>query len=688
MPGRIATTLLRVLPLLCLLAPFAHAAEPSSTAWLINPSASQNPRLARVQPEVHSVALTDRYVEVRSAGISLYDLGPFQTPTNPVERLRQFSFRFPRHPELETKVFTSVRPDALGVFVNGMPIYNHFEAASYQWQNLWHFDSIANGDDGTWTAAGHPRAGFQHSFAPGLLVKLIADASGHSPIIGFAFDGYPIYGPWGFANADGTGGLRRMQSGYRLRQIKRRTTWPDGTQLTPGQFGPEINAEFPLGSFVEDYEFVAGAGELDEFNGRFTKTPEYPEGTYAYFLSTDANGRLAFPYLLARQYRGQISAAELNDALRDLAGEQVAVAACKELMRASRSKLELKAEGRELVAGEPIRLSFRAFNANNAPIRHLEFVHERPLHLIVVSDDLAEFDHIHPELVAGDRYEVTHTFKHGGRYRLYVDFTPPGSAQRIETFELTIGGKPRASVPLVASASLMKETAGLRFSLATKQPLRAGEDVELTVAVSDAATGKPVTDLEPYLGVWAHFVIIDQQKQNFIHAHPLETESAINNLALAHTHTAQLPGPSPAEIRFLASFPQSGLYKLWAQFQHDGKVVIQSFTLQASAAQASHKIAIAIPPDAVKVTIGASGFQPAQLKVDAGRPIKLAVTRDRQPNCGNRIVFPSLGITRDLPLGETIVVELPALPVGELRFTCGMGMYKGVIVAAGTELLR
>lgn len=675
-----------ILFLLCLLAPFAFAAEPASAVWLTNPSVSQNPGLARVQPEVHSVAVTDRYVEVRSAGISLYDLGRFQTAANPVERLRQFIFRIPRFPEPATQAFTSVRPDVLGVFVNGMPIYNQFEAASYQGQSLWHFDSIANSDDGTWTAGGYSRAGLQHGFAPGLLEKLIADASGHSPIIGYAFDGFPIYGPWGFANADGTGGMRRMRSSYRLRQIKRRTTWPDGTQLMPGQFGPEVNArnaDFPLGSFVEDYEFAAGAGELDEFNGRFTKTPEYPEGTYAYFLSTDAQGRLAFPYLLARQYRGKISAEGLKEACTDLAGEASASVAGRglaSLTRAGSVTLELKVVGLELTAGEALRLSFQARNADNLPIRFLEQVHERPMHLIVVSDDLSEFDHIHPELTAGDRYEVVHTFKHGGRYRLYADFTPPGAAQRIETFELIIGGKPRPSVPLVADVARAKMADGLRFSLASKQPLRAGEDIELTVAVSDAATGKAVNNLEPYLGAWAHFVIIDDRKQNFIHAHPLETGVATDTQALAHTHTAQPPGPSPSEIRFLASFPQPGLYKLWAQFQRGGQVLIQAFTLQVGAAQASQTLATTIPPDAVRVNIGSGGFQPALLQVNAGKPVKLAITRDRQPNCGNRIVFSSLGITRDLPLGATVIVELPAQPAGELRFTCGMGMYKGSIL--------
>ncbi len=685
--------------LLCLLVPGLCAQEPVSKAWIVNAQMQGNERLARVRPEVHSVTLLDRSVEVRSAGISLYYLGPFQTSANPAERLHQFRFRVPRLPAPETGInpsgHLSVRPDVLGVFVNGMPIYNQFESASYEGRNLWHFDTIAGSDDGTWTVAGRPRPEL-HGFAPGLLEKLIADSSGHSPIIGFAFDGYPIYGPWAYANgvnanATAKGSLRRMRSGYRLRQIKQRNVWPDGTALTPGQQGPAVNEQFPLGTFVEDYEYAAGTGDLDEFNGRFVKTPEYPNGTYAYFLATEAGGRLAFPYLLARQYYGRVSEEALKNAFHD--GENAQAAEIETAQKIavtfppSQARLTLKMEARP-TAERPARLSFQVTDACGAPIRHLEYVHERPMHLIVVSEDLAEFDHIHPELVAGDRYEVTHTFRHGGRYRLYADFTPPGAAQHIETVELIIGGTPRPAAKLVADVVWTKQTDDLRITLASKQPLRAGEDIELTFAVRDALTGKTAAGLEPYLGAWAHFVIIDERQQNFIHAHPLEAAVAnngtasgtANGFAQSHTHDAQSLGPPPDEVRVLTSFPQPGTYKLWAQFQRDGRVIIQPFVVQVGAPQPARRADVAIPPDAIKVSIGSNGFQPAQLMASAAKPIKLAITRDAQPNCGNRIVFPSLGIARDLPLGETVIIELPALDAGELRFTCGMGMYRGMIV--------
>src|SRR5437870_44644 len=97
-----------------------------------------------------------------------------------------------------------------------------------------------------------------HPARPGLLEKLIDDGSGHSPLIGFALDGYPVYGPWAWAQPDGTGGLRRMRSSYKIRSIRERQTWPDGTRLTPGQYGPEASAADPIGMFAEDHEYVRG----------------------------------------------------------------------------------------------------------------------------------------------------------------------------------------------------------------------------------------------------------------------------------------------------------------------------------------------------------------------------------------------------------------------------------------------
>lgn len=112
----------------------------------------------------------------------------------------------------------------------------------------------------------------------------------HSPILGWAYDGNPIYGPYGFSNAvDSSSGVVRQTSSYQLV-----TTSPTNRPNT---------TKYPLGTFVDDYEFVQGSGSLDFNNGRFCKTPDFPEGRYCYFLTVDANGAGVYPYILGRSFQ-------------------------------------------------------------------------------------------------------------------------------------------------------------------------------------------------------------------------------------------------------------------------------------------------------------------------------------------------------------------------------------------------
>ena len=118
----------------------------------------------------------------------------------------------------------------------------------------------------------------------------------HSPIVGWAYDGHPIYGPYGYANREG-GAVRKLNTGYELRV--------DVSGIRPPTYAS--------GVFVEDYVFIGG-GDLDEHNGRFCKTPEFPNGTYAYFLTIDSAQEVAgpfagylkpvFPYIIGPTFKG------------------------------------------------------------------------------------------------------------------------------------------------------------------------------------------------------------------------------------------------------------------------------------------------------------------------------------------------------------------------------------------------
>ena len=124
----------------------------------------------------------------------------------------------------------------------------------------------------------------------------------HSPILGWAYDGNPIYGPYGYIDpTDQNSGIRRLRTSYKL---KDNVVFDAATNPNPARVdGPELST-YPAGSFVADYTYDFQSGDLDNYNGRFCKTPQYPDGTYAYFITIDASeaGLAEFPYILGPQF--------------------------------------------------------------------------------------------------------------------------------------------------------------------------------------------------------------------------------------------------------------------------------------------------------------------------------------------------------------------------------------------------
>src|SRR5579862_7285913 len=120
----------------------ADAAEPVESAWIMSPP-SGSVELRRLLPDVHEVVVEDQFVEVRSAGLSLLYLGPFQNPLTGDGGLRDLRFRIPRKPVLQDGEAQRVGPGEMGVFLNGVPLYNRFAEASYLGRDMWHFDTVA-----------------------------------------------------------------------------------------------------------------------------------------------------------------------------------------------------------------------------------------------------------------------------------------------------------------------------------------------------------------------------------------------------------------------------------------------------------------------------------------------------------------------------------------------------------------
>jgi hypothetical protein len=202
------------------------------------------------------------------------------------------------------------------------------------------------------------------------------------------------------------------------------------------------------------------------------------------------------------------------------------------------------------------------------PIAEFEYAHDKLMHLIIVRDDLSHFAHLHPNLREGI-FSVRHTFPESGEYKLWADAKPKGGTQTLVAFRVTVGGKPYRKIELVPDTSFSKRSSDGIYEVSLKLPEKivAGNPISISFEITDAG-GKPITDLEPLMGAGGHCVVISGDAREFLHVHPLQE--------VDHDWRG---GP---EVAFQAIFPRAGLYKIWGQFQHKGKVLTESFTVSVS----------------------------------------------------------------------------------------------------------
>lgn len=285
---------------------------------------------------VQSVDYSDDWVYVTTNGVPSYPTGPF-LDGNPSQAESQSAiFKIPLDPEENTGTKTETTPANIGVFINGVALFDWRDGVAWNpttsalcggpgnppcpggmgAQMDWNRDAIPAEKAGFDCAKGHPSMGNYHHHQNPSAFKLdidvisticnLYDADGlyaidsdeHSPLIGFAYDGFPIYGAYGFKNTDGSGGIARMKSSYELVTTTTRTN------------GPTVDATYFAGYFKEDYAYTAQTGQdyLDESNGRFCITPEYPDGIYAYFCTVDEDWNSAYPYAVGPVFYGSVDA--------------------------------------------------------------------------------------------------------------------------------------------------------------------------------------------------------------------------------------------------------------------------------------------------------------------------------------------------------------------------------------------
>ena len=264
---------------------------PEITSWLQNTTATG---YGGITSNCQLVQYSTNNVYVSCTCIPGYSIGPWTGNPN-VPANQNFVYKITRSPQQNTGTATAVGLGHIGVWANGVSIFNVSDGMSYNSAGVWNRNAYyweGSGFDNCW---GHPQqqGEYHHHVSPTCLYNQ-ADSTHHSPILGYALDGFPIYGAYAYTNTNGTGAIKRMVPSYTLSTNTTRTS------------GPAVNSSYPAGCFMEDYIYTAGYGDLDIRNGRFCVTPEYPSGTYAYFATLDNQLKPAFPYTFYKTYYGTV----------------------------------------------------------------------------------------------------------------------------------------------------------------------------------------------------------------------------------------------------------------------------------------------------------------------------------------------------------------------------------------------
>jgi len=326
----------KILVCLAICSALAAWSQPELTVWKMNnngqtasywQNSTGNPmnptfvfHTSAALADVTKMCYDNNYVWIKSEGMTV-NMGKFLNPGAP--SAQNYTFRLPRVQTVPAGKTISPLVGAIGVLTNGIPIYGLSNAHFYNGtgnngmgKGVWNVEVYLSEGFVLDTAFGaHPQQqGAYHSHAKPYRLFSATASNVHSPLIGYAFDGYPVYGPYGYSTpTNSASAVTRMKTGFSLRNITTRTTLPYNGTLTTTQYGPPVNSTYPIGTYVEDYEWLSSNnGDLDKYNGRMCVTPEYPGGTYAYFVTINASGTPEYPYIIGPEYYGAPEADDIT----------------------------------------------------------------------------------------------------------------------------------------------------------------------------------------------------------------------------------------------------------------------------------------------------------------------------------------------------------------------------------------
>lgn len=215
-------------------------------------------------------------------------------------------------------------------------------------------------------------------------------------------------------------------------------------------------------------------------------------------------------------------------------------------------KANTESEVQVTVTEENDKIMLTLEDLKGNPVSNLEVNHEKLLHLIIVDEHLNQYYHVHPEETGPGKFEVGHQLKDGA-YKAFIDIKPSNLSYQVQPIEFTTGTSStdeHSHPSLQVDQNFTQTINGNSVTMKTTS-LVSDEPVTLSFDVHGAK-------LEPYLGAMGHVVILDEHAEEYLHVHPVNEDAPV----------------------FETQFSEPGIYKIWAEFQINGRVSVYPFVVE------------------------------------------------------------------------------------------------------------
>jgi hypothetical protein len=242
-------------------------------------------------------------------------------------------------------------------------------------------------------------------------------------------------------------------------------------------------------------------------------------------------------------------------------------------------------------AGQKAALRLRVLHPGTGEVvKKLETVHERQYHLFVISQDMEHFEHIHPRELADGTWTIDLTLPKAGYYKVLSDVLPSGGSSQFIARPLVTAGYDgdlaASSAHLVPDVSPTKTVEDITASVTT-DPAQfvVGQYGHLTYHLVDSTTGKPIVDLQTYLGAFGHMLIMSEDMAEYVHSHPLDIIAAPSDDGGPPVFRIP-PGADLEKLRggpdvtFEGLMPKPGRYRAWTQFRRNNRLHTFAFTFE------------------------------------------------------------------------------------------------------------